>query len=827
MLRTQRARRFAVGTGTVIFAAIAIGAFMSMRTFRTHAANTQIVITSIASTTWTVPADWNNASNTIEVIGGGGGGATGASGQIGGGAGGGAAYAKMANASLTPGATVSIKIGSGGGIAAAGQDTYLCNATSNCTGITGTAVIVGAKGGSGGSGTTGGTGGASASSVGSLTASGGAGGAAAVGGGGGGGAAGPSAAGNIGGAANTTTGGTGGQGDGTAGGGGGGGGTGGRSTTVGTVGSNGTEWNGTYGSGGGGGGGGGGNFKTVAGSAGATGGTYGAGGGGGGGCNNVGCTAGAGASGIQGIIVITYTPFVPTVTVSATGTAVAAATVPSTAFMTGGAFTFTRDSGSTNITQITVTATGTLNANTNLSNLILYYQQSSSCATSSVPAGATQFNATGGSFNASEQSAVTGSLSVGTANVCLYATVNIGSGAGSGQTFSLEIANPSTDVIAAAGNVVPGTAVAPAGVTTVNVPVITVGTTGTQKATTTIPKSSFYGGGAFTFTRSSASATVTQITITASGTINASANLSNLQLFYEQNSTCATSTIPSGVTAFNAAAGSFNVSGQSTVTGSMSVGTAQVCVYAQVDIGSGAAGGNTLEMEIADPATQVIASVGTVSPASVTAIAGATTLQAPAAFFIEQDYRIYGNVDAVQPTVPLAAQDASATAIAQNQVIRILVNIVSSGGPTPTSSQAFKLQYAPEAGFASCSAVPSGNFADVGAFASSTPWIGFNNASTTDGTPLTATLLASSTVPESYVEENPSPANPNTIPANGLGEWDFVVENNGATNGAGYCFRAVQSNGSALAQYDNLPEAWIVRPLFQVYYRWRNNDGGE
>jgi hypothetical protein len=53
-----------------------------------------------SGTTWTVPADWNNANNTIEVIGGGGGGGANSTGDVGTGGGGGG-YAKVTNKTLS------------------------------------------------------------------------------------------------------------------------------------------------------------------------------------------------------------------------------------------------------------------------------------------------------------------------------------------------------------------------------------------------------------------------------------------------------------------------------------------------------------------------------------------------------------------------------------------------------------------------------------------------------------------------------------------------------------------------------------------------------
>jgi hypothetical protein len=136
-----------------------------------------------SGTSWTVPGDWNNANPfSVEVIGGGAGGGNGATGNTGytgntgsgaysgrggtggtggtggygGSGGGGGAYTKITNTSgltLTPGASVAVRVGAGGGAGASGGDTYFngasCAASSVC-----------AKGG-----LAGGTGGAAASGV--------------------------------------------------------------------------------------------------------------------------------------------------------------------------------------------------------------------------------------------------------------------------------------------------------------------------------------------------------------------------------------------------------------------------------------------------------------------------------------------------------------------------------------------------------------------------------------------------------------------------------------------------------------------------------------
>ena len=270
-----------------------------------EAAATVIFLTT--GTSWTVPANWNSANNTIEVIGGGGGGEVGAgsggSANQGGGGGGGGAYAKISNLTLTANGSVTIQVGAGGASAANGTDTWFNSST--CAGAS-----TCAKAGSTGAFPTGGVGGPSGTSVGTTVFSGGSGGngqaVKSTNGGGGGGGAGLNGAGTVGAASPTATGGSGDAGFGGAGG------------VVGSgVGGNGTEWSASYGSGGGGGG------ANANGIAGGAGGTYGAGGGGGRG------TAGAGGAGIQGLIVITYTPAGPTVT-SADVTAAGATCVTGT-----------------------------------------------------------------------------------------------------------------------------------------------------------------------------------------------------------------------------------------------------------------------------------------------------------------------------------------------------------------------------------------------------------------------------------------------------------------------------------------------------------------
>lgn len=249
---------------------------------------------------FTVPADWNSASNTIEVIGGGGGGGDDdqrSYGGFGGGGGGGGGYAKVSNVSLTPGATLSYQVGQGGagglftGNGTAGTASQLCPTSAVCNSA---GALVSASGG--GLGTwgsnTGGFGGLGGTPMVGTGFNGGKGGngSGSGGAGAGGGAAGPFGTGGG------PIGGQGGQGDNGA---GGLGGTYPSCGATGNTGQAGTEFDATHGSGGGG--------SSGNGASGGNGGGYGAGGGGAG-VEGAGCaTFSRGGNGAPGIIVITYT----------------------------------------------------------------------------------------------------------------------------------------------------------------------------------------------------------------------------------------------------------------------------------------------------------------------------------------------------------------------------------------------------------------------------------------------------------------------------------------------------------------------------------------
>src|SRR3989344_5380086 len=180
-----------------------------------YAATTTIILDANGDGTcgsgcWTVPSDWNNGANRIEVVGGGGGGRNG--GNNGSGAGGGGAYASGENFTLSGnvGFNVAAQVAEDTG----GENTWICNNTTSCATLTDVNVIIGAQGGaSTGAAQSGNAGGSSSANVNTgsnpIEYDGGAGGAGDTTGdvgGGGGGAAGPKGPGGAGESTDGTTG---------------------------------------------------------------------------------------------------------------------------------------------------------------------------------------------------------------------------------------------------------------------------------------------------------------------------------------------------------------------------------------------------------------------------------------------------------------------------------------------------------------------------------------------------------------------------------------------------------------------------------------------
>jgi hypothetical protein len=190
--------------------------------------------------------------------------------------------------------------------------------------------------------------------------------------------------------------------------------------------------------------------------------------------------------------------------------------------------------------------------------------------------------------------------------------------------------------------------------------------------------------------------------------------------------------------------------------------------------------------------------------------------------FRQNDYRFYVDNDAIDPTDPWAVGTTSD--LGENTVltggdeplgdaehIRIRMSLAVLNATFPEQSESFKLQYGERS--TTCGAISEGSWTDVGGLGSGTIWRAYNAPGVTDGASLSidppaggALNLAVSDVAGTYEEENPSAVNPYTVEEGEDVEYDWHIQQNGATPETFYCFRMIRTDGSAFATYLDYPQ---------------------
>jgi hypothetical protein len=184
-------------------------------------------------------------------------------------------------------------------------------------------------------------------------------------------------------------------------------------------------------------------------------------------------------------------------------------------------------------------------------------------------------------------------------------------------------------------------------------------------------------------------------------------------------------------------------------------------------------------------------------------------------------YRFYVDNNALDPADPWPA---GGTPLGENTVltgsdeplgegerIRIRMSLHAENATFPANTRSFRLQYAPM--ITTCTAISEGTWTTLGNSASSTIWRGYNATGTTDGTQLSIDPpnggdlnLIVSDVAGTLEETNDTDVNSFAVQAGEDIEYDWIVEQNGANAETYYCFRMVESNGTALDDYTFYPQ---------------------
>ncbi|USN87835.1 MAG: hypothetical protein H6779_00090 [Candidatus Nomurabacteria bacterium] len=342
---------------------------------------------------------------------------------------------------------------------------------------------------------------------------------------------------------------------------------------------------------------------------------------------------------------------------------------------------------------------------------------------------------------------------------------------------------------------------------------------GTQKSQIRDNVTNTYIGGSFAL-QTNTSKTVSNVVLTESGTIDASANLANIKLYYDLDTStpydCNSESYSGTETQFGSTVtGGFSgANGTASFTNTpISISTTQsICFYAVMDVLSGASDGDTIEISVSNPKTDVIVSGGVyVYPYEEVAIASTTTVVSPdltqnAYHFRNDDGTESGATSATGGTenTPLAAMQA-------NDNIRIRFALANQGS-TSSVPTTYRLEYgaaAPTCADASWSVVND----------TSALFLMYDSSNLTDGN--NTTNIATSTGGVSNLGSNFITSNGGmrdtsvntgtlTLDVNDYIEFEYsIIASSTVVEGETYCFR-ITANGTALNSYTNYPSVTIA-----------------
>ncbi|MEM9336234.1 MAG: hypothetical protein AAGA35_00050 [Patescibacteria group bacterium] len=340
---------------------------------------------------------------------------------------------------------------------------------------------------------------------------------------------------------------------------------------------------------------------------------------------------------------------------------------------------------------------------------------------------------------------------------------------------------------------------------------ISVSATGTERVSVSVGTNANYQGGGFVIERDGANRTVTDITIREIGTIDEQNDINDIRLYYDLDTTvpldCTGESYDGGETQFGATSTAFSVAGTTTFSGSQVVNNTQsMCLYVFYDVGTGAVDGETIDIEITDPSTEVVVSLSSVGPSSAISPTGSTTVSGPV--ITQTSYR-WRNNDGTEITATAAQNENTPLEnVAVSTIYRARVLVDNTGGVGSQSTQ-YRLEYGTK--ITTCSAVASWQDVDVGT--------AFDMASTSqlvDGNDTTdiSTTTAGIENPSGQTfqgtnggqKEDDSVTSGITLSATQFTELEYAIL---ATADSGfdttYCFR-VTAAGTPLPSYSNYPE---------------------
>lgn len=354
-----------------------------------------------------------------------------------------------------------------------------------------------------------------------------------------------------------------------------------------------------------------------------------------------------------------------------------------------------------------------------------------------------------------------------------------------------------------------------------NVYDVIVGATGTHASTVRIPTHDQYQGGSFVIQSDSGSRNVTSITITESGSIDASTGINNIELYYDLDTSapydCASESFTGtstesqyGTTDTNGFSGANGTASFTDTVGISTAGT--MCVYVVYDVTEAAADSETVSISIANPTVDVgFSDVPEVGPSEAVAPLGSTTVQNAELSLVHYHWLENDGVEGSASATE--AEDTPAIGFANGTINRLRLQ-VSNEGSTSSDPTTLRLEYATSTG----DCVSTTGWEDVGASGgawdmSDSVYFALDGLDSTDVTTANGgTTNENSTflTPNGALKDTSSElASALTFLTDNFLELEFAIEPTvDAVDGSTYCFRLTDA-GTPLRQYAVYPEGTV------------------
>ena len=341
---------------------------------------------------------------------------------------------------------------------------------------------------------------------------------------------------------------------------------------------------------------------------------------------------------------------------------------------------------------------------------------------------------------------------------------------------------------------------------------ISVSASSSQTATLNVGSTNQYVGGTFVIERPGTTRTLTDITITETGTTDASSTLSNPTLYYETDTSApfdCTGESYSGAesnvagTNFSGANGtsSFNISGGIGLSSSVAF-----CGYIVLDVDSSAVNGDTINIEIADPSVDVVVTSSSVGPSTSVSPTGSTTIAGPIRTQTHYHWRNDNGSEVGATSATGGNEDTIVEAVPKESTRRLRLQ-VSNEGTVTTGATQYRLEYGTKV--TSCSLV---SWTDVGAAGGAFDMATSSNITDGNTTNITGTSTGEITDENSVfvgtgaLRETSSLSGSITLSTTQFTELEYAIEaTSDAGDGTTYCFRVTDS-GSDLEAYTNYAE---------------------